>query len=253
MKRLLVALLFPLPALALSPEAKEFMAITAKLEPVQCEKRQLRRQMAMAQAEQRDEDLKKLRARFVAIDRNRETARLEKRLDELRKPHSSTARAARAIRKTSRRSVSSSGRRSTAANEKNRVCPYFLNQLFQMRRAGSITSEAVSPTPMPAASAAAPCRCTPSTSAASPEQPLREQRAEESRQHVAHAGGGHAGIAGGVDEPVPVARRHHAAVALEHHVHVELLRQALRGDQAVALHLRGLQAEQPRRLPPDAA
>lgn len=85
MRRLLVALLFPLPALALSPEAKEFMAISAKLEPVQCEKRQLRRQMAMAQAEQRDEDLKKLRARFVAIDRNRETARMEKRLAELEK------------------------------------------------------------------------------------------------------------------------------------------------------------------------
>jgi len=37
-RRLLVALLFPLPALALSPAAKEFMAISAKLEPVQCEK-----------------------------------------------------------------------------------------------------------------------------------------------------------------------------------------------------------------------
>ena len=83
MRRLLVALLFPLPALALSPAAQEFMAISAKLEPVQCEKRQLRRQMAMAQAEQRDEDLKKLRARFVAIDRDRETTRLEKRLAEL--------------------------------------------------------------------------------------------------------------------------------------------------------------------------
>jgi len=82
-RRLLVALLFPLPALALSPAAQEFMAISAKLEPVQCEKRQLRRQMAMAQAEQRDEDLKKLRARFVAIDRDRETTRLEKRLAEL--------------------------------------------------------------------------------------------------------------------------------------------------------------------------
>ena len=83
MRRLLVALLLPLPALALSPEAKEFMAISAKLEPVQCEKRQLRRQMAMAQAEQRGEDLKTLRAREAAINRGKETARLEKRLAQL--------------------------------------------------------------------------------------------------------------------------------------------------------------------------
>ena len=83
MRRLLVALLFPLPALALSPEAKEFMAISARLEPVQCEKRQLRRQMAMAQAEQRGEDLKTLRARAAALNRDKETARLEKRLAEL--------------------------------------------------------------------------------------------------------------------------------------------------------------------------
>ncbi len=83
MRRLLLVLLFPLPALALSPEAKEFMAISARLEPVQCEKRQLRRQMVQAQEEQRGEDLKKLRAREAAINRDRETARLEKRLAEL--------------------------------------------------------------------------------------------------------------------------------------------------------------------------
>jgi hypothetical protein len=78
---LLAGLIFlPLPAAALTPEAQEWMAISAKLEPVQCEKRQLRRQMAMAQAEQRGEDLKKLRARAAALDRDRETARLEKRL-----------------------------------------------------------------------------------------------------------------------------------------------------------------------------
>ena len=85
MRRLLVALLLPLPALALSPEAKEFMAISAKLEPVQCEKRQLRRQMAMAQAENRADDMKKLRGRFAQINRDRETARLEQRLAELEK------------------------------------------------------------------------------------------------------------------------------------------------------------------------
>jgi len=81
-KRLLLAGLFlvPLSAAALTPEAREWMEISAKLEPVQCEKRQLRRQMAMAQAERRDEDLKKLGARAAALDRDRETARLEKRL-----------------------------------------------------------------------------------------------------------------------------------------------------------------------------
>ena len=83
MKRLLVFLLFPVSAFGLTPEAREWIEISAQLEPVQCEKRQLRRQMAMAQAEQRGEDLMKLRAREAAINRNKETARLEKRLAEL--------------------------------------------------------------------------------------------------------------------------------------------------------------------------
>ena len=83
MRRLLVVLLLPLRALALTPAATEFMDITAKLEPVQCEKRQLRRQMAMAQAENRADDMKKLRGRFAQINRDRETARLERRLAEL--------------------------------------------------------------------------------------------------------------------------------------------------------------------------
>ena len=83
MRRLLLVLLFPLPALALSPAAKEFMEISARLEPVQCEKRQLRRQMAMAQAENRADDMKKLRGRFAQINRDKQTARLERRLAEL--------------------------------------------------------------------------------------------------------------------------------------------------------------------------
>lgn len=81
MKRLLLLVLaFPLPALAVTPEAKEFMAISAQLEPVQCEKRRLRRAIALAQAERRTDDLKKLRARFAQIDADPGTARLEKRL-----------------------------------------------------------------------------------------------------------------------------------------------------------------------------
>ncbi len=83
MRRLLLALLFPLPALALSPEAKEFMQISAKLEPVQCEKRQLRRQMAMAQAENRADAAKGIRARVAELNGDKDTTRLEKRLAEL--------------------------------------------------------------------------------------------------------------------------------------------------------------------------
>ena len=75
----LLAIVAPL-ALALTPEAEEWLAISAKLEPVQCEKRQLRRQIVLAEAENRTEDAKKLRARAAALGRDKETARLEKRL-----------------------------------------------------------------------------------------------------------------------------------------------------------------------------
>jgi hypothetical protein len=47
---------------------------------VQCEKRQLRRAMAMAQVEQRGEDMKKLQARFADLNKDPKTAKLEKRL-----------------------------------------------------------------------------------------------------------------------------------------------------------------------------
>jgi predicted nuclease with TOPRIM domain len=72
-----------LPAHALSPAAQEFMSITKELEPVQCEKRQLRREMARAEIEQRQDDLKKLRAKFTALDKDKLVARLEQRLAEL--------------------------------------------------------------------------------------------------------------------------------------------------------------------------
>jgi hypothetical protein len=65
------------PAWALSRDAQEFMDISAKLEPLQCE----RRKLALAQAESRDSAA--LRARFAALDRDPGTARLEKRLAEL--------------------------------------------------------------------------------------------------------------------------------------------------------------------------
>jgi len=68
-------------ALSLSPEAREFMEITAQLEPVQCEKRKLRREITLASVENRD--TRELRKRFAALDRDQKTARLEKRLAEL--------------------------------------------------------------------------------------------------------------------------------------------------------------------------
>jgi hypothetical protein len=76
-------LVVALPAWALSPEAREFMNITEELEPVHCEKRKLRRSLALAEIERRDAEAKELRARFSALDRDPKTARLEKRLAEL--------------------------------------------------------------------------------------------------------------------------------------------------------------------------
>ena len=85
--RVLIGLLLfnAVPAFALTPEAQEFIEISKKLEPVQCEKRQLRRRLMLANAEGRDEDSKKIERRFSELNRNAETAKLEKRLAELEK------------------------------------------------------------------------------------------------------------------------------------------------------------------------
>src|SRR5262245_13390327 len=69
------------PAWALSRDAQEFIDISKKLEPLQCEKRKLRREIALAQVESRD--TAPLRERFAALDRDPRTAKLEKRLGEL--------------------------------------------------------------------------------------------------------------------------------------------------------------------------
>jgi hypothetical protein len=82
MKLLALVLLFA-PAYALSPAAQEFMSITKELEPVQCQKRQLRRELARAEIEQRDDDVKKLRAKFTALDKDKKVVTLERRLAEL--------------------------------------------------------------------------------------------------------------------------------------------------------------------------
>ena len=68
-------------AWALSPEAREFMQIAAQLEPLRCEKRSLRRQIALAEIEKADS--KELRKRYAALERDPKNARLEKRLGEL--------------------------------------------------------------------------------------------------------------------------------------------------------------------------
>jgi hypothetical protein len=83
-RRLLVSFAFlAAPALALTPEAKEFLEITRQLEPVQCEKRKLRYAIALAEAQDREADARAAREKFEALNRDRETTRLEKRLAEL--------------------------------------------------------------------------------------------------------------------------------------------------------------------------
>jgi hypothetical protein len=86
MTRALVLIVFmPLHAFALSQEAKEFMEITAQIEPMQCKKRQLRRQIVMADTEGRAADARKLREDFSKLDRDPKTTKLERRLGELQK------------------------------------------------------------------------------------------------------------------------------------------------------------------------
>jgi len=79
----LLLAIVPIGALALSPAAQEFIRITKEIEPMQCKKRQLRRQIVMAEAEQRSEEARKLRADFARLDRDPKTAKLERRLAEL--------------------------------------------------------------------------------------------------------------------------------------------------------------------------
>lgn len=59
------------------------MAISKALEPVQCEKRRLRREIALAEAERRDADVQALRKKFASLDADAKTAKLEKRLAQL--------------------------------------------------------------------------------------------------------------------------------------------------------------------------
>ena len=51
----------------MTSDAKEFIAITKRLEPVQCEKRQLRREIVMAETENRMHDVDALKKRFARL------------------------------------------------------------------------------------------------------------------------------------------------------------------------------------------
>ena len=68
------------PAAAITPEGREFVEILKQLEPVHCEKRKLRREIALAEVERRDADANALRKRFSDLNRDPETTKLEKRL-----------------------------------------------------------------------------------------------------------------------------------------------------------------------------
>jgi len=79
----LALLLAVTPAAAMTPEGREFLDILKELEPVHCEKRKLRREIAFADAEKRSGDAKELRARFAKLDAEPKTAKLERRLAQL--------------------------------------------------------------------------------------------------------------------------------------------------------------------------
>jgi hypothetical protein len=76
-----VACLLAWPAWALSPDAKEFMTIARELEPVLCEQRKLRREMALAEVQ--GQSTKAQRERFARIESDPHTAKLQRRLAQL--------------------------------------------------------------------------------------------------------------------------------------------------------------------------
>jgi hypothetical protein len=80
---LLLVSLVSLPAHALSSATQEFISITKELEPAQCRTRQLRREIARAGIEQRQDDAKRLRAQFTGLDKDKKAVRPERRVAEL--------------------------------------------------------------------------------------------------------------------------------------------------------------------------
>jgi len=83
-KRLALCLaLAGLPAQAQTPQAREFVELARQLESVHCERRKLRREIALAEAERREAEARSLRQRFEALGRDPQTAKRERRLEEL--------------------------------------------------------------------------------------------------------------------------------------------------------------------------
>jgi len=84
LRRLVVlAALATAPALAVSPEAREYVEVSKKLEPVHCQKRKLTREIALAEVERDAARVKTLRAQFDKLGRDPQTVALEKRLRAL--------------------------------------------------------------------------------------------------------------------------------------------------------------------------
>ncbi|HEX2650683.1 MAG TPA: hypothetical protein VHN19_12200 [Burkholderiales bacterium] len=67
-------------AFGITPDAREFLEIAKQLEPVHCERRQLRREIVMAETENRMGDLDALKRKFARLSADPRTAKLEKRL-----------------------------------------------------------------------------------------------------------------------------------------------------------------------------
>ena len=78
---------------------------------------------------------------------------------------------------------------------------------------------------------------------------LGDETGNHARQHIPHAGGGHAGVAGGVDIDAAVRVGDDGARALEHDVEVECDREIPGTGDAVLLDRGDACAGQPRHLP----
>lgn len=89
MKPVLALLFLPLlgaaPARAATPQAEAFMTAVEALAPVSCERRRLRRELAVARVERDAARERALRERFEEIARDPQTARLDERVGELRR------------------------------------------------------------------------------------------------------------------------------------------------------------------------
>ena len=80
-----LGLAFAVPAAALSSAGREFLEISKQLEKTHCEKRKLRREYMLAQAERDSAKERETKRRFEALDRDPQTQKLERRLGQLQR------------------------------------------------------------------------------------------------------------------------------------------------------------------------